>query len=244
MRNRLLLLGAALAAFGASLFSSFHFDDYAIFSSSVLTSSSGWKAIWSLRRTQPITNLTLWLNYLVGGRDPFTYHLFALALYLGAVLLAYACLRRLLPERAALAAAAVFALHPIQAEAVNYISARASLLGAVFCLAALLSWLNGRRPIAVALFAAAVLSNEYCAAFPLVLLLSPAEPRTSESGFFRWRLLLLFHQLPQAAAAHVLALRERLARGERFGQFAHGAPVDAGDRRRGAGTMIHLLPPS
>jgi tetratricopeptide (TPR) repeat protein len=191
MRNRLLLLGAALAAFGASLFSSFHFDDYAIFSSSVLTSSTGWKAIWALRRTQPLTNLTLWLNYLAGGRDPFTYHLFALALYLGAVLLAYACLRRLLPERAALAAAAVFALHPIQAEAVNYISARASLLGAVFCLAALLSWLNGRRPVAVALFAAAVLSNEYCAAFPLVLLLSPAEPRTSESGFFRHRLPFL-----------------------------------------------------
>src|ERR1039458_4127987 len=197
MRNRLLLLGAALAAFGASLFSSFHFDDYAIFSSSVLTSSSGWKAIGDLR---PLTNLPLWLNYLVGGRDPFTYHLFALALYLGAVLLAYACLRRLLPERAALAAAAVVALHPIQAEAVNYISARASLLGAVFCLAALLSWLNGRRPIAVALFAAAVLSNEYCAAFPLVLLLSPAEPRTSESGFFRHRLPFLAMSLLSLAA--------------------------------------------
>src|ERR1039457_7368445 len=69
MRNRLLLLGAALAAFGASLVSGFHFDDYAIFSDPVLTSSSGWMGIWALRRTQPLTNLTFWLNYLVGGRD-------------------------------------------------------------------------------------------------------------------------------------------------------------------------------
>src|ERR1035441_8985864 len=173
MRDRLLLLGAALAAFGASLFSGFHFDDYAIFSSPVLTSSSGWKAIWSLRRTQPLTDLTFWLNYLVGGRDPFTYHLFALALYLGAVLLAYACLRRLLPERAALAAAAVFAIHPIQTEAADYIYARGELLGALFCFAALLAWLNGRRWFAVPWFAAAVLSNEHCAAFPLLLLLFP-----------------------------------------------------------------------
>jgi peptidoglycan/LPS O-acetylase OafA/YrhL len=91
MRNRLLLLGAALAAFGASLFSGFHFDDYAIFSDPVLTSFSGWMGIWALRRTQPLTNLTFWLNYLVGGRDPLGYHLLNLALHLGAVLLAYAC---------------------------------------------------------------------------------------------------------------------------------------------------------
>jgi tetratricopeptide (TPR) repeat protein len=173
MRNRLLLLGAALAAFGASLFSGFHFDDYAIFSDPVLTSPSGWMGVWAWRRTQPLTNLTFWLNYLSAGRDPLTYHLVSLALFLGAILLAYACLRRLLPERAALAAAAVFAIHPIQAEAINYVWARGELLGAVLCLAALSSWLNGRRSIAVAWFAGALLANEYCAAFPLLLLSCP-----------------------------------------------------------------------
>src|ERR1035437_150688 len=116
MRNRLLLLGAALASFGASLLSGFHFDDYAIFSNRVLTSSSGWTDVWALRQTRPLTYLTLWLNWMVGGQDPLGYHLLNLALHLGAVLLAYECFRRLLPERAALAAAAVFALHPIQAE--------------------------------------------------------------------------------------------------------------------------------
>ena len=58
------------------------------------------------------------------------------------------------------------------------------------------------------------------------------------------RALLRFHQVPEAAATHVPALREDLAGGEGFGQFAHGAPVDAGDGHRGAGTMVHWLPPS
>jgi tetratricopeptide (TPR) repeat protein len=193
MRNRLLLLGAALAAFGASLFSGFHFDDYAIFSDPVLTSFSGWMGIWALRRTQPLTNLTFWLNYLVGGRDPLGYHLLNLALHLGAVLLAYACLRRLLPERAALAAAAVFAIHPIQAEAVNYVWGRGALLGAVFCFASLLAWLNGRRWTAVAWFAGALLANEQCAAFPLVLLLGTGRacptPTAEGATVGRFRLL-------------------------------------------------------
>jgi len=193
MRNRLLLLGAALAAFGASLAAGFHFDDYAIFSDPVLTSSTGGMGIWALRRTQPLTNLTFWLNYMVGGRDPLGYHLVSLALHLGAVLLAYECLRRLLPEGAALAAAAVFAIHPLQAEAVNYVWARGALLGALLCLASLLAWLNGRRGLAVAWFAVALLANEQCAAFPLVILLlgrgraCPTPPaKKAPRGVLQW----------------------------------------------------------
>lgn len=170
MRNRLLLIGAALAAFGASLLSGFHFDDYAIFSDRVLTSSSGWMAVLALRQTRPLTYLTLWLNWMAGGSDPLGYHLFNLALHLGAVLLAYECFRRLLPERAALAAAAIFALHPLQAEAVDYVWGRAIVLAALLCLASLWAWLDGKRWLAVAWFAAALLATEECAAFPLVLL--------------------------------------------------------------------------
>jgi tetratricopeptide (TPR) repeat protein len=171
MRNRLLLIGAALAAFGASLLSGFHFDDYGIFSDRVLTSSSGWTAVWALRQTRPLTYLTLWLNWMAGGQDPLGYHLLNLALHLGAVLLAYECFRRLLPGRAALAAAAIFAVHPLQAEAVDYVWGRAIVLAALLSLASLMAWLDGKRWLAVAWFAAALLAKEECAAFPLVLLL-------------------------------------------------------------------------
>ncbi|MBZ5617632.1 MAG: tetratricopeptide repeat protein [Acidobacteriia bacterium] len=171
MRARFLLLAAALLAFGASLGSGFHFDDYAIFSDPALTSPGGWLDLWTLRQTRPLTYLTFWLNYQVGGRDPLGYHVLNLALHLGVVILAYECLRRLLPARAALIAAAIFAVHPIQAEAVNYIWARSIVLATLLALASLLAWIEGRSWVAVAWFAAALLAKEEVAAFPLVLLL-------------------------------------------------------------------------
>jgi len=178
MRARLLLLAGALAAFGASLGSGFHFDDYAIFSDPALASPWGWLQVWDWRHTRPLSYLTFWLNYWTGGQDPIGYHALNLLLHLAAVLLAYECLRRLLPERAALVAAALFAVHPLQAEAVNYVWGRSIVLAALFCLAALLCWITGRPWTAVACFAAALLAKEECAAFPLVLALLPEKPRT------------------------------------------------------------------
>src|ERR1035437_2235767 len=177
MRARFLLLAAALAAFGASLGSGFHFDDYAIFSNPVLTSPWGWLQVWGWRQTRPLTYVTFWLNYRAGGQDPIGYHALNLLLHLGAVLLAYECLRRLLPERAALVAAALFAVHPLQAEAVDYVWGRSIVLAALLSFAALLCWITGRPWAAVACFAAALLAKEECAAFPLVLAILPERPR-------------------------------------------------------------------
>jgi tetratricopeptide (TPR) repeat protein len=171
MRARLILVAAALAAFGASLGSGFHFDDYAIFADRFLTSSTGWLDVWSLRQTRPLTYLSFWLNYQLGGTDPLGYHLVNLALHIGAVLLAYECLRRLIDERAALVAAALFAVHPFQAEAVDYVWGRSIVLATLLCLAALWCWLAGRQWEAVVWFLGAVLAKEEVAAFPVALLL-------------------------------------------------------------------------
>jgi tetratricopeptide (TPR) repeat protein len=115
---------------------------------------------------------------MIGGRDPLGYHALNLVLHLGAALLAYECLRRLFDPRVAWLAAALFALHPIQAEAVNYIWARSTILASLLCLASLLAWLDDRRWEAVGWFALALLAKEECAAFPLVLLLLPRKPRS------------------------------------------------------------------
>jgi tetratricopeptide (TPR) repeat protein len=163
MRARLFLAAATLVAFGASLGSGFHFDDYAIFDHPSLSH------LFTLRETRPLTYLTFWLNYALGGGNAFGYHAVNLALHLGAVLLAFECLRRRLPERAALAAAAIFAVHPVQAEAVDYIWARSIVLATLLCLAALYEWMDGSRWAAVGWFAAALLAKEEVAAFPLAL---------------------------------------------------------------------------
>jgi len=198
MRSRLVLLAAALVAFGASLGSGFHFDDYAIFQDAALPSPEGWLGVWSLRQTRPLTYLTFWMNYQLGGQNPLGYHLLNLVLHLGAVMLLYECLRRLMPETAALASAAVFAVHPIQAEAVNYVWARSIVLAALFCFAALWAWLEERPWLAVACFAGALAAKEECAAFPVVLLV------LAPPGRKRLASIAAMLGLSVAAAARVL----------------------------------------
>ena len=91
----------------------------------------------------------------------------SLALHLGVVLLLFNVLGRLLPARAALVGAAIFAVHPMLAEPVNYIFARGTLLAALLSLLAMRAWITERRWMAVAWFAAAMLAKEECAALPV-----------------------------------------------------------------------------
>src|SRR6185437_5874010 len=96
-----------------------------------------------------------------------------LLLHGAAVLRLYEVLRRLAPARVALLAALIFAVHPLQAESVDYVWGRSIVLAAVFCFGAVLAWLCDRPWLATGLFALALLAKEECAAFPLVLLLLP-----------------------------------------------------------------------
>jgi tetratricopeptide (TPR) repeat protein len=160
-RQTIVLLIAAIIAFGGSLWGSFHFDDYSLFSTD----------LWRPFDIRPLTYLTFWMNAQLGGNNPFGYHVVNLLLHLIAVALVWDLLRRLLSEKIAWVAAAIFAVHPFQAEPVNYIFARSTLLETVLCLAAFAAWIRGRRWLAVAWFGAALLAKEECAAFPVFLLL-------------------------------------------------------------------------
>jgi hypothetical protein len=136
-----------------------------------VTSSSGWWQVWELVRTRPLTYLTFWANYQVGGHDPIGYHVVNLLLHLASVWLLFSALNRLMPIKAAFIAAGIFAVHPIQSEAVNYVFARSTLLMTFFCIVSLWLWVRGRHWPAVAAFALALLSKEECVAFPVFLFL-------------------------------------------------------------------------
>jgi hypothetical protein len=143
------------------LWGSFHFDDYSLFSSD----------LWRPLEIRPLTYVTFWLNELLGGRNPAGYHAVDLLLHLTAIVLLFETLKRIISSQAAFIAAAIFAVHPFQAEPVNYIFARSTLLATILCLAALASWVRGRVWWATALFAGALLAKEECVAFPVFLLL-------------------------------------------------------------------------
>ncbi|HYL75411.1 MAG TPA: tetratricopeptide repeat protein [Bryobacteraceae bacterium] len=182
---------AAIIAFGGCLWGSFHFDDYSLFSTS----------LWRPFDIRPLTYVTFWFNDWLGGRNPAGYHAVNLLLHLAAILLLWEALGTLLPAQARLIATAIFAVHPFQADPVNYIFARSTLLATVLCLAALLSWTRGRRWWAVVWFAAALLAKEECVAFPaFLLLLSLATSRASKE----WKPIVVMFVLAMAAGLRVM----------------------------------------
>lgn len=181
------LLGAALAAHSGALSGGFHYDDsHAIVENPAirswqpvfyLTSSKAFSSAGEGGHYRPVTVASLALNYLFGKLDPVGYLAVNLALHAAVSWMVFVVGRRLLGDSAwAGLAAAVYALHPVNAEAVNYIVARSSLLaalGALVALWAVMRWCEGDRwglAVALGAFAAALLSKESALAFipPLV----------------------------------------------------------------------------
>lgn len=143
---------------------------------------------------RPLTTLTYALNYAAGELRPQGYHLVNILLHALCSFLAYLVAGRLLQsEGSALAAAALFATHPIHTEAVANVAGRAEMLAGVFFFAALLLYLRyreERRPTVLlwtlVAYLAAILSKESAIALPAVIIvmdwLLPTEGRADTGG--------------------------------------------------------------
>jgi protein O-mannosyl-transferase len=85
---------------------------------------------------RPIVNLSLAVNYAIGGLSPRGYHALNLTIHLLAGLALFGIARRTLGgTTAAFAIALLWIVHPLQTEAVTYISQRAeSLMGLLYLL--------------------------------------------------------------------------------------------------------------
>ncbi len=119
---------------------------------------------------RPFLTVTLLVDrYLLGAR-PWTAHLHSLAWHLIATGLVGVAVGRHASARAAAVAAAVFGLHPIQSEAVAWISARNDLLAGVGVLGAIVA--GGRRNLPLTALATcfAMLAKESGAMTPLLLM--------------------------------------------------------------------------
>ncbi len=113
---------------------------------------------------RPLAVLSLALDHSLYGTDPLGYHLHNVLLGAAASLLLFMLLCRLnIPLPVSWLSAALFAVHPAQAVAVNEVVGRSQLLGAVFCLLALIwSRREGKGQLAgvAALYTVALLSHE------------------------------------------------------------------------------------
>jgi len=187
-RQLVVLLLAVIIAFGGCLWGSFHFDDYSLFSGS----------LWRPFDVRPLTYLTFWLNDEWGGRNPVGYHAVNLLLHVFAAVLLWTTLQCVMPSKPAWIAALVFAVHPFQAEPVNYIFARSTLLDTLLSIASLFCWLRGRRWWAVVWFGVALLAKEECVALPVFIVLLEIALASRQRDKLKLRL--------RAAAAPIAAM--------------------------------------
>jgi tetratricopeptide (TPR) repeat protein len=127
---------------------------------------------------RPLSGLTLSVQKALFGNQPLPYHLFNLLLVVAVALLARALLVALgARPLAAMAFAALFALHPIVSSVVYSIGGRETLLMLIFSLGALWAFVRGGRlltALAMTLFATALLCKEHAIALPLLFWLADA----------------------------------------------------------------------
>jgi hypothetical protein len=138
---------------------------------------------------RPLRTLSYGIDRALFGTGPEGMHLHSALLHGVATALVFAVGAALgLGDLAAAAGAALFAFHPVQVEAVAWISSRGDLLAAVFTLAAVLVHLRQRPAWATACLAGlGFLSKESAVAAPLLLLVADLAAGGRERVAARWR---------------------------------------------------------
>jgi protein O-mannosyl-transferase len=213
----LLLVLAGLLAYQNSFTAPFVFDD----TSSILNNDSI-RHLWPIGDAlsppsvagvggRPVFNLSLAVNYALGGYNVWGYHALNLAIHILAGLTLLGVVRRTLLQPAlrerfgavanelALATAVLWTVHPLQTESVTYVSERCESLMGLFYLLTLYCFICGTASpsaglwfmLSVATCLLGMATKEVMVTAPLIVLL---HDRTFVAGSFRaawkqrWRL--------------------------------------------------------
>jgi len=209
MTHVLVVLGFLIVGGGIysnTLNSSFQFDDEMfVVQNPSIRQISDVPGILRAFNTRFVLGLTFALNYRWDGLNVFGYHLTNLIIHLANAILLYILLLKFLPvlvkreqggtfsvPLCAALAAGIFLVHPLQTQAVTYISQRATSLVALFYLATVLFYvlarMSGRRWCYLGAWVTALLgmfTKENMATLPLALLL--VEVLLGPEGKMCWR---------------------------------------------------------
>lgn len=131
---------------------------------------------------RPFLFFTFALNYVIAGVKPLVYHLTSNAIHIFNALLVFGLIQMAFRRKLlAFLVSFFFLIHPLQTEAVTYISGRGDMLVAMFMLLALLlfyraessgkSWLSWEKVLAILFLALGLLSRETGIIFPFLSLI-------------------------------------------------------------------------
>lgn len=185
-RNWLLLAFlalAALAVYAASLSNGFMVfdDDKAIRYNNVIKNPTFQGIFFSnnLGMYAPVTWLGYALTYALAGEKAWAFHTFSLLLHIGCVWSVYFLIRNIMQQReTAFFTALLFAVHPMQAEAVSWIAGQSALSFSLFYLLSILAYTRRQTKhnrwwygLSLVSFILAVLAKSAAVTLPLLLLL-------------------------------------------------------------------------
>jgi hypothetical protein len=186
-----LIAGLVLIAYSNTFTASFHFDDNpSIVENPSIKRMTSYNVLSLLDGIRPVVYLSLMFNYQLGGLNVVGYHIFNIALHIANSMFVYLLMLWTLnlpaleaeyrgkAKKMALFGALLFAVHPIQTEAVTYIITRTELLATFFYLATFLLFIQGagtqKSSYYVGAFFTAALamgSKEWAVTLPALLML-------------------------------------------------------------------------
>jgi tetratricopeptide (TPR) repeat protein len=154
-------------------------DDDHLTANPAMTATDGLRRIWSslsVSRYYPLTLTTFWVEHRLWGLHPLPYHAVNVVLHAANAVLIWMILRRLRAP-GAWAAAAIWAVHPVNVGSVAWITELKNTQSGVFFFLSLIFWLRYRARLRIVWYtqallccAAAILSKPSTVILPAVLL--------------------------------------------------------------------------
>lgn len=205
---------ATCVAFLPVLWNGFvEWDDYETLVDNPHYRGLGWRQLrwmfttFHMGHYQPLSWVTLGLDYFFWGMNPFGYHLTSLMLHAATAVVFFYLVRHLLDLATgsagepmavwvgAAVSALLFALHPLRVESVAWATERRDVLSALFYTLTILVYLYAWRAVklrgrwywvALALFLCAVLSKSITVTLPVILLILDIYPLRRLGGNNGW----------------------------------------------------------
>lgn len=193
------LAALAVLPFAVTWWGDFVYDDVRIVAHDPrVIDPARWHELWTsdhwrqargnnLSNWRPLTATTYALNRFALGAEPWSHHVINTVLHGGVVLALHRLARPMVGPWPSVAAAALFAVAPIHAEAVANVVGRAELMAALFALLAWGAHRRGRAAAAAVWFALAILSKETALPLLAVLVLDDLLGRPGSEVRPEWR---------------------------------------------------------